>query len=336
MKVCIYGAGAVGGHIAARLLRAAAADVSLVARGAHLAAIRQQGITLHTPDESFTVPLQPGNATDDSATLPPQDLIVVTLKTAAQAAAADRLRALLAPGGTVLFLNNGIPWWWQYGHQKTGGDPGPGPLPLVDPEGALWHRLGPQHVLGGVIYSPNEVVAPGVVAHRSPLNRFLLGEPDGRDGNASGRLKEVATLFNESGLPAELPADLRRAIWRKLLQNASGNSLSALTQLPNGERVADPGLRVIGIGIVNEVLDIAAAGGIDLRDEVTAEQIVSVLGKPEARPSMLQDVLLRRPMEVEALLGQPQAFGAAAGVATPYIDVVLSLLRALDRGLALP
>lgn len=332
MKVCIYGAGAVGGHIAARLLRAGQAEVSLVARGAHLAAIRQQGITLQAPGDVFTSTLEPGHATDDSSTLPPQDLVIVTLKTAAQAAAAAALRALLAPDGTVLFLNNGVPWWWRYGYRPAGLAHTPGPLPLLDPDGALWRILGPERVLGGVIYSPNEVVAPGVVAHRSTLNRFLLGEPD---GGASKRLAEVAALFSACGLPAELPSDLRRAIWRKLLQNASGNVLSALTLLPNGPRVDDADLGVIATGIVDEVLAVAAAGGIDLRDEVSAAEIVAVVGQPYARPSMLQDVLLRRPMEVEALLGQPQAFARDAGVATPTIDVVLPLLRALNRGLAL-
>lgn len=330
MKVCIYGAGAVGGHIAARLLRADQAEVSLVARGEHLAAIRQQGITLQSPGDVFTALPKPGHATDDSSTLPPQDLVIVTLKTAAQAASAAALRALLAPDGTVLFLNNGIPWWWRHGLQPAGL--AAGSLPLLDPDGVLWRTLGPERVLGGVIYSPNEVVAPGVIAHRSTLNRFLLGEPD---GSASKRVAEVAALFAASGLPSELPSDLRRAIWRKLLQNASGNVLSALTLLPNGPRVDDPDLEKIAIGIVDEVLAVAAAGGIDLRGEVSAAEIVAVVGQPYARPSMLQDVLLRRPMEVEALLGQPQAFARDAGVATPTVDVVLPLLRALNRGLAL-
>jgi 2-dehydropantoate 2-reductase len=328
MKICIYGAGAIGGHIAARLLRADLAQVSLVARGAHLAAIQDKGLTLQEPDHAFTVALPPGRATDDSRSLPPQDLVIVTLKTGAQAAAAQALNRLLAPQGAVLFINNGIPWWWSHGLPGAQA----GSLPLLDPRGDLWRELGPQRVLGGVVYSPNEVAAPGVIAHRSPLNRYLLGEPA---GGASARLREIAELFTASGLPAELPSDVRRAVWRKLLLNASANTLSALTQLPNGMRADDAGLRAVAAGIVNEVLDVAAHAGWDLRDEIDVAALVADASKPDARPSMLQDVMLRRPLEVEALLGQPQAFARAAGLATPYIDVVLPLLRGLNRGLTL-
>lgn len=328
MKICIYGAGAIGGHIAARLLRADLAQVSLVARGAHLAAIQSRGLTLQEPDHAFTVAVPAGQATDDSRTLPPQDLVIVTLKAGAQAVAARAIDGLLAPQGAALFLCNGIPWWWRHGLPSARA----GSLPLLDPQGDLWREVRPERVLGGVVYSPNEVIAPGVIAHGSTLNRYLLGEPD---GSGSARLREAAELFIASGLPAELPPDLRRAVWRKLLLNASGNPLAALTQLTNGLRVADPDLRVIASGIANEVLDVAARAGWDLRNEIDVAELVSFVGKPEARLSMLQDVLLRRPLEVEALLGQPQAFARATGVATPYIDVVLPLLRGLNRGLSL-
>src|SRR6476661_5011818 len=167
MKVCVFGAGAVGSNIAAHLLRAGTAEVALVARGRHLEAMRQRGLTLKSASETFTVdaPL----ATDDPGSLAPQDLVLVTLKTVSLTPCAPAIARLLAPGGAALFLANGIPWWWRYGR-----DAEPATLPLLDPEGALWRDVRPDRSLGGVIYSPNEIAEPGVVVNRA-RSRFVLG-----------------------------------------------------------------------------------------------------------------------------------------------------------------
>ena len=171
MKACVFGAGAVGGSIATRLLAAGAEDVSVVARGAQLEAMRSRGLVLRSggTEVKAAVPV----ATDDPSTLPPQDLVLVTLKAHAVPGAAATIARLLAPGGSVVFMLNGIPWWWRFGK-----DPTPGPLPLVDPDGRIWDAVRPERAIAGVIYSPNEIIAPGVVRH-SGSNHYVLGLPQG-------------------------------------------------------------------------------------------------------------------------------------------------------------
>lgn len=323
MKVCVFGAGAVGGHVAARLSAAQADEVAVVARGERLRAIRERGLTLRSGGQEIKA--KPAIVTADPSALPPQDLIVVTLKAPTLPDAAESLARLLAPDGCAVFLLNGIPWWWPHGLPGARG-----PLPLLDPEGKLWTRLGPEKALGCVVYSPNEMEAPGVIVHIG-ANRFVMGEPD---GSSSARLNAAVELFNRGGITAEAAADVRREIWRKLVSNASGNPLSALTGLMLGELGADAELRRVMADIMRETLAVAAALGWDLRSEMDAEKIAMRPGrKPDIRSSMSQDVLLKRPLEVEAQLGQTQAFARAKGVEVPTIDVILPLLRGLDRSL---
>lgn len=320
MKICVYGTGAIGGHVAARLLASRAGEVSVIARGQQLAAIRAHGLTLRRGGKDVTA--TPTAATDDPATLAAQDLVIVTLKAYAVAGEAERIARLLAPGATALFILNGIPWWWQHGRDGTGGA-----LALLDPNGALWTRLGPQRVLGCVVYSSNTVTAPGVVTHDGG-NRWLVGEPDGSD---SPRLRATVAVLKQAGCSAEASRDLRRDIWEKLVLNAAFNPICALTRLATGGITADPGLSALATGIVEDTLAVAAALGWDLRDRMAAGGILANGG--DWRPSMLQDVDRGRPLEVEAILGQTQAFAREAHTETPTIDAVLPLLRGLDRGL---
>ncbi|MFN7087865.1 MAG: ketopantoate reductase family protein [Burkholderiales bacterium] len=322
MKICIFGVGAVGSHVAARLQAAAAGEISVVGRGAHLKAIREKGITLRCVD-GVEIRARPA-ATADPSSLPPQDLVVVALKSTALPAAAAALEKLLARDGWAVFLLNGIPWWWPQGLPGARG-----PLPLLDPEGALWNRLR-ERTLGCVVNSPNDVVEPGVVVHAGRC-RLTVGEPD---GSPSERANRTAALFRSSGIESAVSSDLRREIWNKLLLNASSNPLSALTRLAPGELAADAATRHLMGEIMRETLEIAAALGWDLRREVDVEQLSARKDRVAGvRLSMMQDVIQRRPMEVEALLGQPQAFAREKGVATPVIDIVLPLLRGLDRSL---
>jgi 2-dehydropantoate 2-reductase len=324
MNVCVFGAGAVGGHVATRLLAARAADISVVARGPLLQAIRRDGFTLRSHGEEIRA--RPERATDDAFSLPPQDIVLVALKAVTLPAAADAIAHLIAPTGCAVFLLNGIPWWWRYG--LSGG--GSGPLPLVDPEAALWTRIGPERALGCVVYSPNIADTPGVIVHVGP-NRFVIGEPD---GSRSPRLRAVLDLFKRGGLAAEGAVDIRREIWRKLVINASGNPISALTRLKLTELARDPDLRDLMVGVAREVMAVAAAVGWDVRGDVDMELIASrAERKPDVRSSILQDVMLKRPLEIEAQLGQVQAFAQEAGVAVPTMDVLLPLLRGLDRAL---
>lgn len=321
MKVCVFGAGAVGGNIATRLLAAKADDVAVVARGAMLKAIRSRGLTLRSGGKEITA--QPEVATDDPSTLPPQDLVLVTLKAHAVPGAAAAIARLLAPQGCAVFLLNGIPWWWRHGIPGAGGT-----LPLLDPDGALWTLVRPERTLGCVVHSPNDLIAPGVIVHTGP-NRLILGEPD---GSSSARLKAAVGMFTRGGIEARVPGDLRRDIWQKLVHNASGNTLCALSRVDLGGLGTDPELCALSISLMRETLAIAAALGWDLRAQVDVESAAR-RGKPGQRPSMLQDVLQGRPIEVEALLGQLHAFAREKSVAVPSIDVVLPLLRGLDRSL---
>ena len=321
MKVCIFGAGAVGSHIAARLAGAGRAEVSVVSRGAQLAAIRNQGLLLKSGGKEIRG--KPTAATDDPASLPPQDLVLVTLKAHALPALVETFERMLAPHGSIVFLLNGITWWWRHGQPGARG-----PLPLLDPDGKLWEKLR-EKSLGCVIYSPNELEAPGVVVHIG-ANRWLIGEPS---GETTPRLRAAVDLFNKSGLTAEIPADLRAEVWRKLVRNASSNTLAALTRLSMFEISSDAGLRYIAAQLIRETLAVAAALGWDLGSEIDPDQFAARGEKGGTRSSMLQDVLLGRPIEVNAIVGQTQAFAREAGVPVPMTDVIVPLLRGLDRSL---
>jgi 2-dehydropantoate 2-reductase len=205
MRVCIFGAGAVGSHLAVRLIQSGRAEIAVVARGPHLATMASHGLTLESTDGTTTVPV--AVATDQPAALSPQDLVIVTLKGPSIPANAAAIAALLAPGGVAAFLINGIPWWWRFGQ-----DPTPGPLPLVDPEGRIWNTVRPERAIGGVIYSANEIIAPGIVRHTG-RNHYVLGLPQ---GGGSPALSAMVDLFASAGIGVEATADIRRSVWLKL------------------------------------------------------------------------------------------------------------------------
>jgi 2-dehydropantoate 2-reductase len=325
MKICIFGTGAVGSHVAARLSAARADTIAVVGRGANLKAIAARGIRLRSNDEAEITGM-PHTVTDDPSTLPPQDILLVSLKATALPGAADTLAKLLAPDGVAVFLNNGLTWWWPYGLPGN-----PGPLSLLDPQGRLWNRLA-SRALGCVVQSPNEIVEPGVVVHKGRC-RFIIGEPD---NTLSPRLETVIAALGRGGLEGVASTDIRREIWGKLLLNASGNTLSALTRLSPEEMGPNPGLQPLMRNLMAETMAVAAALGCDLRQEINVDELSQRKDrKSGVRLSMLQDVLLKRPIEVEALIGQTQAFGRAQNVPTPTIDVILPLLRGLQRGLQL-
>lgn len=327
-RVCVYGAGAVGSVVAARLAAALEAEVSVVARGAHLQAIAERGLVLRSGREELVA--RPAAATDTPARLPPQDLVFVTLKAMVQADHAAAIAALLAPGGAAVFMANGIPWWWQ------AGTPDAAPLPLVDAGGAVWRHVGPAQALGCVVYSASEVVAPGVVRHDGG-NRWLLAEAA---GGTSPRLGHAVALMCRAGLSAEASPDLRREVWAKLLRNTAFNTLCALTRLPVDGLEADPALLAMADALIDEVAAIAAAHGKDVAAEAAVAHVGARYGGGREgaalrglRPSMLQDVLAGRPIEVEAIAGQVQQLAHASGTPCPTLDQLVPLLRGLARSL---
>lgn len=325
MKVCIFGTGALGGHLAAELIAANNdnAEISLIARGAQLAAIRERGILLKSAGRE--VGGKPAAATDNPASLPQQDIVFVALKAQMLPAAAQAIGKLIKPDGCAVFLMNGIPWWFN--HALPGNK---GTLPLLDPDGALWREVRPERVIGSVVYSPNELVAPGVIVHTNQ-NRWVFGEPD---LSASTRLKAVTDLVSATHIEASVSPDIRRELFRKLANNASNNTLCSLTRLDSAQIASDDGLVRLSKGIISETLAVAAKLGWDMLSEINVEQVATrSRGKPGARPSTLQDVLAGKSLEIDGLLGQTQAFAREHGIATPTIDVCLPLLRGLDVSL---
>ena len=326
-RVCVYGAGAVGGLAAARLIASGRSSVSVIARGEHLRAIRDEGIRVHEPDGADARPLRPALATDRPADLPAQDLVIVTLKAPSLPSAAADIASLLADGGVALFVTNGIPWWWPYRGAASPGES----LPLLDPEGALWRHVTPERALGCVVYSINEVVAPGVVRHHGN-NRWLVGEPA---TGLSDRLGRVVGWLKDGALGAEAVPDLRQEVWNKLLRNLPLNPVAALTRAITVQMAASEAVKGLVAAIAAEGAAVATAQGFDPGGAADAARRIldSVEPSSTAKASMLQDALASRPMEVEAIVGQVQRFAAERGVATPVIDVVLPLLRGLDASL---
>jgi 2-dehydropantoate 2-reductase len=323
MRVCVIGAGAIGGLVAARLALAGA-DVRVVARGAHLEAIRARGLSLTDASGTRVVRVE---AAADPASLGPQDVVVTGLKAMQLPAAADGVARLLGPETVLVPALNGIPWW--HGH----GDAAPafaGPLEAVDPGGTLWRTLPPERVVGCVVYLASSVRAPGEIVHAAE-NRLVLGEPDGRD---TPRLAAVAGAFAAAGFEVRSTGRIRDALWTKLLGNASFNPLSCLTLAPVDRMMADPGVKAAGVAIMRELTAVAEAVGV--RIEVDIPTRLSAAGRLGAfRTSMLQDLEARRPLELDAILGGPIAIARRAGVPVPMTEAVEAMTRQLAVSLGL-
>ncbi|WP_237215427.1 ketopantoate reductase family protein [Falsiroseomonas oryziterrae] len=318
MKLTIYGAGAIGGHVAARLHRGGA-RVSLIARGAHLAAIKASGLTVHTPDGVVEARIP---ATDNPADLGPQDAVIVTVKTPALPSVAAGIAPLLGPHTPVLFVMNGIPWWYFDHH----GGPHDGlRLPEADPGDALRHAVGIARTLGGVVYSASEVSAPGVVHCERGNSRLILGEPDGR---ITDRAKAIAAALEAGGMTASVSPDIRTEVWAKLLGNLGSGPLCILTRMGVRDTYADPLLREAAWRSAEEGRAIAAALGRPLPPESSERVRNATMAH---KPSILQDLELGRPMELDTLFGLPLKLARIAGVPTPQLDLLVALAKQAAR-----
>lgn len=315
MRICIFGAGAIGGYMGAKLA-AAGADVSLVARGPHLAAMQARGLTLIEEDATRTVPVR---AASDPAALGPQDYVIVTLKAHSVPAVVPQLSRLLGPEGTLVSGVNGLPWWYFHRH---GGPLDGRRLEGVDPGGVQWDGLGPERVLGCVIYPAAEVVEPGTIRHLEG-NRFSLGEPSGEKSDRALRLSEALTA---AGLKAPVRPRLRDEIWVKLWGNLSFNPISALTGATLDRLCTDPGTRAVARAMMLEAQAIAERLGIKFPIDVE-RRIDGGAAVGAHRTSMLQDLEAGRPMEIEALVGSVAELGRIVDLPTPTIDTVLALVR---------
>jgi 2-dehydropantoate 2-reductase len=315
MKVCVYGAGAVGGHFAAQLA-ATGNEVSVIARGDHLAAMRAHGIVLHKGERRIVGKVR---AAERAAGLGTMDVVLVTLKATAPAALARGLAPLMGPDTRVVFAQNGIPWWYAQG--LAPGRIAPPELAQLDPDGALARAVPASQVAGAVIYSANEVVAPGVVRNDAPQrNMLVLGEPA---GGAGGRLAAFAAALEAAEIRAPIESDIRRSVWVKLLINLGGSALGVITGETIRDTFADPALQALRPRIQEEGGAIARACGVSL--DGAPQPAAHVAGGPAHKTSLLQDFESGRPMELDAILRAPLWFARAAGVATPILDALIAL-----------
>ena len=324
MKICIFGAGAIGGYLGAKLAQAGT-DVSLVARGPHLAAIRDRGLTLSEAGaDPMTVQV---TATDTPADLGPQDYVFVTLKAHSVPRVVADMAPLIGENTTIVSGVNGIPWWYFH---KIGGPLDGTRLASIDPGNAQWDGFGPDRVLGCVVYPAAEVIAPGHIRHIEG-NRFSLGEPD---GSRSERAMALSQVLTAAGLKAPVRPRLRDEIWVKLWGNLSFNPISALTHATLDVLCTDPGTRDVARRMMREAQEIAEKLGVKFPIDVE-RRIDGGAAVGAHRTSMLQDLDAGRPMEIDALLGSVKELGEITGTATPTIDTVLALvsLRARVAGL---
>jgi 2-dehydropantoate 2-reductase len=320
--VGIYGAGAIGGHLGANLA-ASGVDVTLIARGAHLEAMRRNGLRVLSPDGDRSVRVR---CTDDPAEAGVQDFVVITLKTHAVGAIAAGLAPMLDPHTAVVTAMNGVPFWYFYRH----GGPHDGKrLASVDPDGQQWERIGPERAIGCVVWTSGEIVEPGVIRHQHG-NRMPLGEPD---GVRSDRALALGKAMTAAGFKAPVRPRIRSEIWMKLWGNLSFNPVSVLTQSTLVTLATSPHTRTTirammeEARLIGEKLGIEFAIGVDERIAMAAE-----VG--DHRTSMLQDLELKRPMEIDAIVAAVSEIGAIVGQPTPAIDMVLGLTRqrAIEAG----
>jgi 2-dehydropantoate 2-reductase len=319
MKVCIFGAGAIGGYMGVKLAKAGA-DVSLVARGPHLAAMQEKGLTLIEEGETTTVPV---TASDDPAALGVQDYVIVTLKAHSVPPVVSKMAPLIGPNTTIVSGVNGVPWW--YFHKLEGTREGTR-LQSVDPGNVQWDGFGPDRVLGCVVYPAAEVIEPGVIKHIEG-NRFSLGEPD---GSKSERALALSKILSNAGLKAPVRPKLRDEIWVKLWGNLSFNPISALTHATLDVLCTDEGTRAVARNMMVEAQEIAERLGVKFPIDVD-RRIAGGAAVGAHRTSMLQDLDQKRPLEIDALVASVQELGRVTDVATPTIDTVLGLIRLRAR-----
>src|SRR5215469_10044566 len=319
MKVAIFGAGAIGGYLAVKLIRAGA-DVTVIARGPHLAAMRANGLTLKSEGETVNVRLP---CTDKAEEAGPQDYVIVTLKATGLAPAAPQIARLMGPETSLVTGINGIPYWYFYGLEGPWRDR---VVESVDPGGKLWHLLPPRQTIGAIVYPAAEVIEPGVIEHTYG-NRLTLGEPD---GSKSARVEALSQLLAQAGLKAPVRSNIRDEIWVKLWGNLAFNPLSALTSSTLDRLAFRADLRALARAMMEEAQAIGEALGVKFA--VGIDKRIDGAGEVGAhKTSMLQDLERGRPMEIDALLGAVVEMGELTGKDMPMCRAILALTRERAR-----
>ncbi|SDO85449.1 ketopantoate reductase [Rhodoferax sp. OV413] len=315
MKICIYGAGAIGGWIGARLA-VIGEPVSVVARGATLAALQSQGLQLQQEGQLLRVPVQ---ASDNPAALGVQDLVVLAVKAPALAEVARGIAPLLGPQTLVLTAMNGVPWWF---FQGFGGAYQGTPLRAVDPTGAIAAALPAEQLIGCVVHAGTSVSALGLVQHHFG-NKLILGEPA---GGRSARVQQLAELLSRAGFDAPVSDCIQKDVWFKLWGNMTVNPVSAITGATTDLIMADPLVCGFTSRVMLEAKEIGARIGIPI-DQQPEDRHAITRKLGAFKTSMLQDVEARKSVELDALVSAVQELGRLTGVDTPFLDALLGLAR---------
>ncbi|MCZ4053336.1 2-dehydropantoate 2-reductase [Oxalobacter sp. OxGP1] len=315
MKICIFGAGAIGGYLAVELALAGN-DVCAIARGSHLEAIRKNGLTLLIDGKEKNVKIP---ASDNPADFGPQDYVICALKAHQSHESAAQFAPLLGPDTAMVTAMNGIPWWYFY---KEGGPFEGRHLESVDAGARQWNLIGPERAIGCVVDPACEVIAPGVIEHHE-FNRFILGEPDGTE---SERVKKLSDAMKQANFDAPIRNAIRWNVWLKLWGNVCFNPISALTHATL-DQITSGALREVCKKAIYEAKAVTEALNIFIPEEMI-ERRLNVAGKAVGhKMSMLQDLERNRSMEIDALVTAVQELGRLTGTPTPTIDILLALVQ---------
>jgi 2-dehydropantoate 2-reductase len=324
MRFCIFGAGAIGGYLAVEL-SLAGHEVCAIARGDHLRAIQQQGLTLLIGGGEKHARI---DASDDPAQFGPQDFVICALKAHQAYASAPLFAPLLGRDTAVVTAMNGIPWWYFY---REGGAFDGQHLASVDRDGRQWRAIGPERAIGCVVDPACEIVAPGVVQHHD-FKRFTIGEPE---GTRSPRVQALSGALSGAGFEAPIRDNIRWNVWLKLWGNVCFNPISALTLATLDRITTEPGLRALAKTMMAETQRVNEAYGIRIPPEMVDRRLAAAGSVTGHKMSMLQDLERGRSMEIDAIVTVVQELARLAGVATPVIDVVLALVQARGRAAGL-
>ncbi len=319
MRICIYGAGAIGGYMGA-LLSLSGVDVTLVARGPHLQAMRKNGLKIIADGEAKTAYPK---CTDNPVEAGRQDYVIITLKAPSVPKVLDAMQPLLGERTSVVTTANGIPWWYFYGlkgHWENHR------LKSVDPDNRQWEQIGPERVIGCVVYPACEISEPGVIRHMEG-NRFTLGEPA---GEKSERCMQLSKALISAGFKSPVRSEIRNEIWVKLWGNLCFNPISVLTHATLDVIATEPGTRAMAKSMMLEAQAIGEKLGVRFGVDVE-RRIEGAAAVGAHKTSMLQDLEAGRTMEIDAMLGAVKELGELVGVATPVIDLVLALVQQRAR-----
>lgn len=319
MRICIYGAGAIGGYLGVQLALAGE-DVTLIARGAHLEAMQKNGLKLKIDGEERVAHPK---STDDPAQAGIQDTIIITLKAPSVPQIVDSLHPMMDAQTSVVTAVNGIPWWYFYELDSPWRNH---LLKSVDPHGRQWEKIGAARAIGCVVYPACEVIAPGIIEHVQG-NRFSLGEPNGLK---TPRVQQLSKVLIRAGFKAPVRPQIRNEIWVKLWGNLCFNPISALTHATLDTIGTEAGTRKIARTMMLEAQSIGEKLGVQFGVDVD-QRIAGAVAVGSHKTSMLQDLERGRAMEIDALLTVVQEMGQLVEVPTPTIDLVLALVQQRAR-----